>query len=1198
MNMGLVRRWLRWVVWAVICVCVLWVISWAAVPRLVQWQVEKQATQILGRVVKIDQVLFHPWSMVLTLQGLQVAHAGPAVEPLEAQLSVDEIEVNASLQSLLLWAPVADAIVVRNPQLQLTHKGQGHFDIDDLLALRTPAEPQGKGFPRMSLFNIQVVDGGVRFRDEPRSITHTLTDLRLDIPFLSNIGGRREVATQPRLAFTLNGTPFDTDAQTTPFAKDRNTHARFQIKGLDVRTYLPYWPAAWPVRLAEGQLEVDLALDFRQLATPEVAVSGRIAVNNLRLNERLNPVDLPLLSWASLDLNIQAWRPLDAVVQLDTLRLDKPVVHLRRDPMGQLNSARLQSFFAPVQPAQTASPKPPEVGGRYALKQFAMTGGQLNWQDTATPTPVNLSLTDLSFQAQALSWPSRQTVTLEGKAQLQGASLAWTGTTDLSSAQVRILSQDVALKTLAPYWAQQFHPELTGKLAAELNLDWRASVATTPARLVLKSPQIRVTGVSLGSADKPDVAWAELALEQVEVDVFQHKASLGRVALTRPMVNLSRNAQSRWMAQDWLVASKPLAQPTTPPVVAPSPWQLDLGPLQITGGELNLDDRFVAGGVKFDLRDLNVRMGAWQPLATPTKMTPIQLDFSTGAARREPGKLGFEGALRWPSVNAAQTQAAPLQLKGQLKVTRFPLHRFKAYAADRVNLDLRRADVSYAGGLDLTWPAQGLGLDVQGQLTVENLRALNPVDGEALVDVQTLSLSGLKMGVRSGALQQLKVSETALRDFFARVAIDEQGQVNLQSWLKPSAATDAPSAAEPALIELGPIGVVNGRVLFSDRFIRPNYSADITELAGSLGALSNQSRDVLADLSLRGKVAGTGSLQVTGRINPLTRPVALDVRGQVRDLELPQLSPYSSKYAGYGIERGKLSAEVNYRVGADGQLEATHQITLQQLRFGERSDSADAPNLPVKLAAALLADRNGVIDLNLPVSGSINDPDFRVGPTVWRMVLSLIGKAILSPFSLLSGALAGADQLQQIDFAPGQSNLDAAARNKLESVAKLVIDKPALRLSVVGQADLDSEREAWRQVKLQQTVSAEQRRRQPRNGQTASLASEVSREEYPALLQSVYRRSPLPKPRNVLGLVKDLSVAEMEALLLAAITVDERDMRELAQARAEQVRAALLALKVPAGQLFSAAPVVSVATGTPSRTPTFVPKVVLVVSTE
>lgn len=1191
MNMHLVRRWLRWVMWGVLGLLVFWLISWAAVPRWVQWQVEKQASQALGRVVKIDEVAFRPWSMVLTLRGLHLAKAGPAAEPFEAQLSVDEVQINASLQSLFFWAPVADAMVVRNPVLQLSHHGQGRFDVDDVLAQLTSTGAQGAGMPRMSLFNISVVGGVLHFRDEPLSVTHSLTDLRLDMPFLSNIGGKREVATHPRLAFKLNGSTFDTDAQTTPFAADRNTHARIQVKGLDFSTYLPYWPAAWPVRLSKGQLDMDLALDFRQQDKPEVLLSGHVAVRDLQLNERSKPQDLPLLAWPLLDLNMESWRPLDGVLKVAKLSLNQPVVHVRRDAAGVLNIVRLQNFLSAAESAPTQPAKP---GALLALNHFEIRGGQLNWQDTSLSQPASLSLTHLDFQAHALSWPSRQVSPLAGQAQLAGASLSLVGTTDGSGAQARLSAAGLPLKTAAPYWAELFRPALNGQLTADVNIDWRSAVGTSPSSLVLKSTQIRVSDGALGATDPPDLAWSELALDQLEVDVFQQKASVRRVGVSRPMVNMARNAKGRWMAEDWQVSAKPTASSES----ASHPWQLDLGSFQIKDGALSLEDRGVSGGVSFHVPHLNLLTGAWQPLTPTPRMTPIHLDFSTGTAQRETSRLAFDGAFRWPALGSVTAHSDPLTVKGQLKLNRFPLHRLKAYAADRVNFDLRRADVGYDGALDLTWPVQGLGLDAQGQLTVENLRVFDSAQGQALMDIQALNLNGLHMSARSGALQQVKVSDIALQDFFARVAIDAQGHVNLQNMLKPDSPTGvvtAPLAADvPASIELGPIALVNGRVAFSDNFIRPRYSADITGLSGSLGALSNQSHGALADISLLGKVAGSGGLEITGRINPLTRPVGLDVRGKVSDLELPQLSPYSSKYAGYGIERGKLSAEVHYRIGAEGQLEADHQLKLQQLRFGERSDRADAPNLPVKLAVALLADRNGVIDLNLPISGSINDPDFQVGPIVWRMVLNLIGKAVLSPFSLLSGAFAREDQLQQIDFALGQSDLDAAAIQKLEAVAKLVIEKPVVPLTVVGQADLDAERTAWRQVKLREMVGAEKRRRQLRESKNASPGSEVSQDEYSALLQAVYRRSPLPKPRNALGLVKELPTADMEALLMAGIAVEDTDMHDLAQARAEKVRAALLALNVPAAQLFLGSPA---APSTASTAPS-TPKALLVVSTD
>lgn len=1211
MNLGLLPRWQRWALFFGLGVTLLWGLGWAAVPRLAQWQIEKQGTRLLGRVVQVEQVAFRPWSLSLLVRGLRIGQAG-AQGPMLAQpqLSVDEIEVNAALQSLLWWAPVADAIIVRHPQLRLTHQGQGRFDIDDVLQRFSGAESEGSGIPRLSLFNIQMADGGVEFRDEPKSATHTLSDVRLAIPFLSNIGGRRDVTTHPRLAFKLNGAAFDTDAETAPFTPDRRTQARFQIQGLDAAPYLPYWPAAWPVRLTDGRLEMDITLDFRQQATAQVAVSGHVALSGLKLQEKQGAAQGPLLQLGALDLKIGAWRPLEAALQLEALSLDKPVLHLRRDRSGELNSARLLRFFAP---SDSASQPPAPAGAGYAVKRLHMTGGQLHWQDAATRAPVSLTLDDIGVQVNNLSWPTPQEASLQGQASIQGGQLSWEGTTDLRRAQVHMTWRDWPLKTAAPYWAEWLPPDLSGKSSADLRLDWQAAKGAESSRLVVQSSQIRVTDASLGAPDNLAATLADIALEQVEVDVFQQRARVGRVALTRPLLNLSRNAQGRWMFEDWPVDATPSAAPPSKvPSTAPSPnpWQLDLGQLHIRGGVFQLDDRSMAEAVKLELRDVNLQVGAWQPLSALPQMTPVKLDLSTGAQRREAGKLSFDGAFRLPSVGVAQAKATPLQVKGRLQLAHFPVHRLRSYAAPWLNVDLRRADLGYVGGLDLALPlllpANGMGLSVQGHLSLENLRALDPADGETLLDIRALNVRGLDLDIQAGALNRLKISETVLNDFLARIAIDATGHLNLQNMVKAPAATSpttspanaVPPAAVRPWIALGPVGVVNGRVLFSDHYIQPNYSADVTELAGSLGAFSNQTLDAnaaqLAPLSLRGRVAGSASLEVEGRIHPLTRPVVLDVRGQVRDLELPQLSPYSNKYAGYGIERGKLSAEVNYHIGTDAQLQATHQIILNQLRFGERSDSADAPNLPVKLAAALLADRNGVIDINLPVSGSINDPDFRVGAIVWKMVLNLIGKAILSPFSLISGAFSGEEQLQQMAFAAGGAEVDAASRQKLEAVAKWLLDKPALRLTIVGEADLDAEREAWRKAKLRDMVVAEKQRRLSRGPQEASAVTEVSREEYPALLQSVYRRSPVPKPRNVLGLVKDLPPADMEALLLAAITVDASDMRELAQERAQQVRAVLLTLHVPAEQMFLGAPVVADA----ARKSPFVPQVALVVSTD
>ncbi len=370
------------------------------------------------------------------------------------------------------------------------------------------------------------------------------------------------------------------------------------------------------------------------------------------------------------------------------------------------------------------------------------------------------------------------------------------------------------------------------------------------------------------------------------------------------------------------------------------------------------------------------------------------------------------------------------------------------------------------------------------------------------------------------------------------------------------------------VVVFGPVSLVNGKVLFSDFFIKPNYSADLSELTGKLSAFSSEAPGgdpVLADLELRGRAEGSASLEVTGKLNPLAKPLALDITGKVRDLELPPLTPYSVKYAGHGIERGKLSMDVNYKVLPNGQLTASNRLVLNQLTFGEPVEGA--PNsLPVKLAVALLADRQGVIDLDLPIRGSLNDPQFSIGPVIFKIIVNLIGKALTSPFSLLASAFGGGEEMNHVPFAPGSATLTPEAQQSLDKVAKALADRPALKITVTGTASLPDEREGLQREHLQQLVLAEKRRTNPAD------TAPVSAAEYPALLKEVYRRADMPKPRNLVGLAKELTVPEMEALLLAHQAATEAMAAELATQRGQAIRAYLVAQKLPVERLFVAAP--------------------------
>ena len=355
-------------------------------------------------------------------------------------------------------------------------------------------------------------------------------------------------------------------------------------------------------------------------------------------------------------------------------------------------------------------------------------------------------------------------------------------------------------------------------------------------------------------------------------------------------------------------------------------------------------------------------------------------------------------------------------------------------------------------------------------------------------------------------------------------------------------------------ISVDRIEVKRGNIAYSDRFIRPNYNVNLTDMAGTLVGLSTRP-DTIAKLDLTGKVDKAAPVKVSGELNPFRQDAHLDILASVKDFELTGLSSYAGKYVGYGIAKGKLSADLNYKI-EDRKLTATNQIFLDQLNFGEKVDSPDAVNLPVQLAVSLLKNSRGEIDLHLPISGTLDDPEFSVFGLAMKMLFNLIGKAITSPFALLGSVLGGGEELSQLALAPGSAAPGEAQHEKLVTLAKALVDRPALKLDITGRADPVVDTDGLKQAALQRLVKAQKLKALVTKGQEAPSLDdiEVAEAEYAELLKKAYRAGDFKKPTNFIGLTRDIPVADMEALILANTEVGDQSLLALAQQRGQAVR--------------------------------------------
>lgn len=1178
-------RWRRWTAWALALWAAVWLLGWLGLPPLLRWQMQAQLEQRLERPVAVEAVRFRPWSMEMEVLGLSIGQ--PITEAPDSAgptLRVQRLYANAELQSLLRWAPVVDALAIQGLEIQVRHRGEGRYDIDDLLArLASPDDTPDPSLPRFAVFNISLEAPALTLVDEPVGVTHRILDLNLQVPFLSNLGARREVATEPRLSLLLNGQRLESQALSTPFAQTHATEATLRIPALDLAPYLPYWPAAWPMRPQQGVLDVDLRLAFEQQDAPQINLQGRLGVTGLQIAETRGGQAEPLFHLPRLTLALEPSQPLMQRWHVGEVFLQGPELWVRRNAQGQINWQSLAEAW----PANHSADAPSAADRplRFRLDHLHWQDAQVHWDDASTRPAARWTWTAMQHDWRAFQWPLEAPAPFEGQLVWEGAELKWQGALQPEGLTLQTTLADWPLATIAPYLSTVLKPALSGALTVASEMEWSAA---PEGGLTVSVPQLAVSDIRLGPTRAPLARLQRLEVADADLRWPDARLNIGRVTLQGPQVGVSRDAEGRWMTETWL-ADPPATRrgPAAQSTATGPAWDVRLQAVQVRQGRLDWTDALPTEPVNLRLDALRLDLRNLQPLARRQASMPLTLDAqllgldAQGRPRtdRDAGQLNLKGEVRLPSAHGGG--ATPMRLDMQLQAERLPLHELVAYAGPALQLDVLRADASARGRLSVDMGTD-LALRYEGDAAIDDFSADSLQPQARLLDWKSLALRGIDLKLAPDAPLRLQVGETVLSDYYARVLVSETGRLNLQDLWKPDARdkTEPPTgsaASPPPDIRFGPMSLVQGQVDFADRFIRPNYSARLTELTGSLSAFLTQpggaTEGDLSALTLRGRVEGTATLDITGQLNPLAQPLMLDIRGQVRELELPPLSPYSTRYAGHGIERGKLSMDVRYQVAADGQLQASNQIILNQLRFGDRDASSEAPNLPVKLAVALLADRNGVIDINLPIGGSLNDPQFRLGPIIVKVIFNLITKAVTAPFSLLASALSGgSDELSTLNFALGQPALDATAGERLQRVAKALQDRPALAVTVVGHAHPEAERDAYRRAQLDERIRAEKRRLLARQGISLDAAQGISPEEYPSLLKAVYQRTDIPKPRNLIGMAKDIPQADMETLLLTAIPVPEDAMRNLALARAVQVKDALVAQGVEASRVFLGAP--------------------------
>jgi hypothetical protein len=1109
---------------------------------------ERNLADTLKRNVSIGKIRINPITLSCKIDNFAVMSDSTATF-----LSFKHFYVNVEAISLLKRGLVCKAITLDSLFVNIIRMNDSTYNFSDLLTPSKKTDTSSSPF-RFSLNNIKISNSRILFNDKPENAIHEVRQISLSVPFLSNFNYYTNVFSTPSFSAIVNETPVSLNGKTRPFDETMETSFDCNINRIDLAKYVQYIPNDIKAKLKSAYLSTDGHFTFMvKNKKPFFDYSGNVSLDSIAI---LSQNDSLIFRLPALSIDIASAELVSSRINLKSITISEPFLNFSRYPDGTISLLNLLPPSQKNPDKQTIKPSD-SSGFSLAIDTIYLHKGNIHFLDLALGIPVTHNIMPVTSTISSftlnkgfdfslfLANNTTQTVTLNGN--FRFSPLGIKGNCKLDS---------IVPGFYAPYFPQNIDIAIkkgTLSFASDfdfLQKDSSLSVATNNGYFTLSNLLLhrKSNGEKL-------IAAREVKLLNTAFNLMDNSLTLDSVISDNVKIFVKRQSDSTINLAN-LVLPESIDSESESNEDAPeneasdtSTFSYSIHSLKLKNYFVQINDFTTPDNDSLQLEKINLTVSGLSN--NPQQKATVGFN----AALSPQGKIAVSGTVRM----------TPLQSALQLDINTISLKPVQAYLVNMLNIVLTDGLLNLHGKINYSEGDDSIPqISYRGNVQIDDFVTINKENADNFLLWKSLAFQNISYQSNPATIS---IDTIKVKELYSLFNIYADGSTNLQKILKTdtvtpqSAVPDVDTTTKPAdepVISINAVSLDNCNINFSDFSFRNVFSANMKNLTGTVSGLSSL-QDKNADVMINGNYDATSPITIRGAINPLAKNLFMDLGLNFKDIDITQMNPYAQKYLGYVIRKGKLTLDLRYFI-ENNKLNSSNKIFLDQLTLGESVESPNATKLPVKFALALLRDQNGDIKLDVPVTGSIDDPKFNVGKILLQVLGNVITKAVTSPFAALGALFGNTEELSFIEYNPGSSITNAQTQEKLDKLAKILQQKEDLIVEIQGFADpvidFDALKKQSFERKLQTIKLKDLLRASNKNILVDTIT--INTDEYEKYLSKAYSKETFDKPKNRLGFTKELPAPEMEKLINDNIRITETELKTLATSRALFIKESLV----------------------------------------